>query len=170
MQSAGRYQRERRMKTNEILGVTDYEMDGGPMMMAGAGNRGGRNGFERQTVRASELSSPAQPGTFLRQFGQSDRDVIENANADASVPQVLAMMNGPFSQNLLHERSLLRKTISGGNGPSDMIDRLFLTILSRKPDLEEKRMVATQLEKRGKIAIQDVTWALVNTQQFIFTP
>jgi hypothetical protein len=32
--------------------------------------------------------------TTLREFGQSDRETIENANYDASVPQALAMMNG----------------------------------------------------------------------------
>ena len=33
-------------------------------------------------VRASELQSPAPAGHFLREFGQSDRDQIENANAE----------------------------------------------------------------------------------------
>ena len=35
-------------------------------------------------VRASELSSPAPDGHFLRTFGQSDRQLIENANDEAS--------------------------------------------------------------------------------------
>ena len=129
-----------------------------------------RNRMEQQFVRASELPSPAQNGHFLRQFGQSDREVIENANTEASVPQVLAMMNGQFSQNLLHERSMLRRTVSEGDGLTEMIDRLFLTVLSRKPDASERQIIAQQFKKRGKMAMQDITWALVNTQQFVFIP
>jgi len=161
------YQRERRIKTNEILGI---DQGGGEMMGASMMSPNPRNRMEQQFVRASELPSPAQNGHFLRQFGQSDREVIENANTEASVPQVLAMMNGQFSQNLLHERSMLRRTVSEGDGLTEMIDRLFLTVLSRKPDASERQIIAQQFKKRGKMAMQDITWALVNTQQFVFIP
>ncbi len=36
--------------------------------------------FNRDLVRASELPSPAPERTFLREFGQSDRETIENSN------------------------------------------------------------------------------------------
>jgi hypothetical protein len=39
--------------------------------------------------RAAELDSPAPRGHYLREFGQSDRDLIDNANYDASMPQAL---------------------------------------------------------------------------------
>ena len=34
-----------------------------------------------------ELQTPAQPGHFLQEFGQSDREIVDNANRDASVTQ-----------------------------------------------------------------------------------
>ena len=52
-----------------------------------------RERVSRETLRAAELESPAPRGHYLREFGQSDRETIENANHDASVPQGLAMMN-----------------------------------------------------------------------------
>ena len=47
----------------------------------------------RETARAVDLDSPARRGHFLRVFGQSDRDVIENASSHASVPQSLHLLN-----------------------------------------------------------------------------
>ena len=44
--------------------------------------------------RASELQTPAQPGHFLQEFGQSDREISDNANRDASVTQALTLLNG----------------------------------------------------------------------------
>ena len=41
----------------------------------------------KEFVRAAELDSPAPRGHYLREFGQSDRELIENANNEASVPQ-----------------------------------------------------------------------------------
>lgn len=40
-------------------------------------------------LRASELDSPAPRGHFLRTMGQSDRDFVENANLNSSIPQRL---------------------------------------------------------------------------------
>ena len=169
---AAKYQRERRAKTNAILGV---EPAGEYSMMMGGGNNnnsmaGRRSQVERRLVRASEQPSPAPPGTFLRQFGQSDREVIENANTEASIPQVLALMNGEYGQNMLNERGLLLQTIKEGETPTEKIDRLFVSILSRKPDPQEKKLVLEQLKERGRMGMVDIAWALLNTQQFIFIP
>ena len=49
---------------------------------------------QTEWLRASELESPAPRGHFLRTMGQSDRDFVENANPNASIPQALALMNG----------------------------------------------------------------------------
>ena len=51
--------------------------------------------YASQMVRASELKSPAPRGHFLREFGQSDRELIENANSDASVPPGFGIAERP---------------------------------------------------------------------------
>jgi len=38
-------------------------------------------------LRAAELESPAPRGHFLREMGQSDRDLVENANVAAGFPR-----------------------------------------------------------------------------------
>ena len=51
-----------------------------------------RKGLSSSWCRAAELQSPAPRGHFLREFGQSDRDIIENASTEASVPQALTLL------------------------------------------------------------------------------
>jgi hypothetical protein len=45
-------------------------------------------------VRSADLRSPAPNGHFLREFGQSDRELVENSNDEASVGQALMLLNG----------------------------------------------------------------------------
>jgi len=60
--------------------------------------------------RASELMSPAPAGHFLRQFGQSDRDQIENSNREPAVPQILSMMNGMIEKQIVKDPNTVLMT------------------------------------------------------------
>ena len=51
-------------------------------------------------MRASELRSPMPNGHFLRQFGQSNREVIENSSKDSDVTQILSILNAIEKTNL----------------------------------------------------------------------
>jgi hypothetical protein len=163
MMQQGRSRREVQKKTEAILG--------GGSEMSMMGQRPGGNSRTAFLVRASELSSPMRPGSFLRKFGQSDREVIENANAEASVPQILSMMNGQYSEMLLMENSKLRNSLgSSAHEPGAMLDKLFITLLSRRPDADEKALLFEQLYDNGKMGIANIAWAILNTKQFIFIP
>jgi hypothetical protein len=163
MMQQGRSRREVQKKTDAILG--------GGSEMSMMGQRPGGNSRTAFLVRASELSSPMRPGSFLRKFGQSDREVIENANAEASVPQILSMMNGQYSEMLLMEKSKLRNSLgSSAHEPGAMLDKLFITLLSRRPDADEKALLFEQLYDNGKMGIANIAWAILNTKQFIFIP
>ena len=61
-------------------------------------------------VRASELPSPAPSGHFLREFGQSERDIIQNGNRDSSVTQALLMLNGPLFNQLTAKNTQTRQS------------------------------------------------------------
>jgi hypothetical protein len=124
-------------------------------------------GFQRDLVRASELESPARPGHFLRQFGQSDRESIENASTEASVPQILTLINGPMFNQLVNRNSVLSRHVASANGPEEKAEVLFLSILSRRPTEKEKELVLPHLRKGGK-GTGDAIWALLNTRQFLF--
>jgi hypothetical protein len=125
-------------------------------------------GFSRDLVRASEVESPARPGHFLRQFGQSDRETIENANTEATVPQILTLLNGPMFNQLLNRNSVFAKNLANADSRDEKLDVIFLTILSRRPTEREKKITIDVVETDGPRAAADVVWALLNTRQFMF--
>lgn len=116
-------------------------------------------------LRASELESPAPRGHFLRTMGQSDRDFVENANPNASIPQALAFLNGDLltDQALLSRYSPVMHAVQRAGDGAEQVDAAFLALFSRKPTADEKaRWLST-----GK-DVQALIYTLLNTKQFIF--
>ena len=127
-----------------------------------------RRGISRNYLRAANLSSPAQPGHFLRQFGQSDRETIENAESAASVPQALTMMNSSLFETLTNRNSVLRRTVSQIEKPAERAEMIYLSILNRKPTSEEMEIVRQEAENRKEEIFLDLVFALLNNQEFFF--
>ncbi len=121
----------------------------------------------RNWVRSAELESPAPRGHYLREFGQSDRETIENANHEASVPQALAMMNGQLMPQILSRHSQLMLTVSKAVYPDDKVEAIYKTVLSRKPTPKEKE-IWMKAQDQGLTTMEDLVFSLLNTQQFIF--
>jgi len=106
-------------------------------------------------------------GHFLREFGQSDRNVIDNADASASIPQALAMMNHWFYGPLLG-RSALRDSLNAAATMDEKLERLFVSIRSREPSERERELLASARMDSGRRAIPSVMWSLLNTREFLF--
>jgi hypothetical protein len=182
-------QQLRRLNTEYKQGVDSMfgaSMDADPMMMSADtpqppvdrmerrtrkrdGMRRGRKErtLNAQFARASELPSPMHAGHFLREFGQSDRNVIDNADASASIPQALAMMNHWFYGPLLG-RSALRDSLNAAATMDEKLERLFVSIRSREPSERERELLASARMDSGRRAIPSVMWSLLNTREFLF--
>ncbi len=126
-----------------------------------------RERVNRSWLRAAELESPAPRGHYLREFGQSDRETIENANHEASVPQALAMMNGQLLPQMLSRYSQLMLTVNKAKYPDDKLEAAYMAILSRKPSQREKD-AWLKAQENGLTSMEDLIFSLLNTQQFIF--
>jgi len=120
------------------------------------------------TERASELPSPAKPGHFLRTFGQSDREMIENASDDATVPQALTMLNGPISEVVNNPASRLSVDLAAAKTMPEKMNILYLSLLSRLPTSEERAVLDQVAAERGNKALDDVTHALLAGTQFLY--
>ncbi|MDF1814428.1 MAG: DUF1549 domain-containing protein [Verrucomicrobiales bacterium] len=121
-----------------------------------------------QMARASELESPARRGHFLREFGQSDREVIENAAYHASVPQALNLLNGTIVEALTNQYAVFGSRIHSAGDAEEKIKMIFQAMLTREPTQREIELVKAEIEAKGEQAYESVVWALLNTQQFIF--
>lgn len=126
-----------------------------------------RSAQAREWPRAADLDSPAPRGHYLREFGQSDRDLIDNANSEASMPQALVLMNSELFQAITQRYTQLQLNLAAAKYPDDQADAVYLTLLSRKPTSAE-RAAWTKARQSGLDQIEDLIHALINTQQFIF--
>lgn len=125
--------------------------------------------FVRERMRrASELNQPAPAGHFLREFGQSDRELIENGSRDASVTQALAMLNGPILSAVTNRYSVLMRDMKGENF-EDRLETVYLTMLSRRPTPEEVSVFREAWSADPEMAtVSGIVWTMLNTRQFLF--
>jgi len=142
----GKARNQQRTVFAKLIMGPDFEVKS---LYGNSGNTYSKNerwkGFSSQIYRASELQTPAQPGHFLQEFGQSDREIADNANKHASVTQALTLLNGTFYGALFNKESPLMKKLSEAMNPQGKIKVLFLSILNREPTSDELKMCMAEL-------------------------
>jgi hypothetical protein len=121
-------------------------------------------------MRSADLKSPAPNGHFLREFGQSDRELVENANEDATVGQALMLLNGKTFINLLNPYTMISRVLRRAETSDQAIDSVYLALFSRKATAEEKAVLTPVVggEKPTVGGKGDVLWTALNTRQFYF--
>jgi hypothetical protein len=122
----------------------------------------GRN----EWVRAAELQSPAPRGHFLRELGQSDRDLVENSNGDASVSHALIFMNGGLVARTVSAMSPVILRVRSGPHPAAQLELACLTLFSRRPTPHESEVFEKAPPKAR--TPEALVHALLNTRQFLF--
>ncbi|MEK9773526.1 MAG: DUF1549 domain-containing protein [Opitutae bacterium] len=153
-------------------------MDKGEMMADMDRSSGSSQSYERRgtqtrdtnSLRASEVGHPAPAGHFIRQFGGSPRDQIQVSHKQASVDQVLAVMNGYVENNIIsNKNSSFMSKISKQSSMVDKINYAFKAILQRKPTTREMSDFTQSLKMIGEDDIhKDIVWVLLNSHEFLF--
>ncbi|EDM28419.1 hypothetical protein LNTAR_10901 [Lentisphaera araneosa HTCC2155] len=118
--------------------------------------------------RASELSSPSPRGHFLRDFGQSDRLSIQNANKSPTITQALNLMNGHVYRVLNNPHSLLGRKLHASKSTPESFELLYQAFFSRKPTTREWEILGKETKISKSEATKNVLWALLNSKQFTF--
>jgi len=108
---------------------------------------------------------------FVIAFGTDEGD--EATTFNGSIPQVLTMFNGDLIENAvaIGKGGFLHRVAAAPLNSTARIETLYLAALARKPSRTEldvaKRLVAAR--KGDAIgALQDVWWAVLNSNEFIF--
>ncbi|MBA63941.1 MAG: hypothetical protein CMJ76_16420 [Planctomycetaceae bacterium] len=117
--------------------------------------------------RASELPQPLPAGHFLRQFGQSDREIIGDGSTEGTVPQLLALFNGPITHIMLEAGSVVHREVMTAR-PNDRLTVVFLSILGRMPSDQERVACHKEIQENQAAGMGNVIWALLNTREFLF--
>jgi hypothetical protein len=135
------------------------------MMMASKSRPGPATGI----ARASELAAPAPVGHFLREFGQSDRELIGAATDEANVAQVLEIMNGHVEKMVVANNSAaVYDALKKGTTQADKTRYIYYAILSRPPSDDEMKMLMRDVIDGSEESYQNLVSALVSTHEFMF--
>jgi hypothetical protein len=95
----------------------------------------------------------------------SAEDGADPTEYQAGIPQVLRLMNAPQLNNARILQPLLRE----GKGQGEVIEKLYLTVLARRPRGEEIDRVTAYLNRNKddrRQALAGVLWALMNSSEF----
>ena len=108
---------------------------------------------------------------FNRAFGTDEGQ--ESTTFNGTIPQVLMMFNGEMVRQAISstQGSLIDSLTDSNKRYSDSVEHLFLATLARKPNGKEKSMATAFLNAQNrnqKEALKDVSWVLLNTNEFIF--
>jgi hypothetical protein len=123
-------------------------------------------------VRAIQLPDPGLRSYFLTMFGRSERVTACacERSGEVTMPQLLHLQNG---DSVVHKigggDGRLAALLKSGASDEQVIEELFLTTLSRKPNAEALAVVKKSLaqEKRDEV-FRDLFWALLNSKEFAF--
>jgi hypothetical protein len=114
-------------------------------------------------------------GRWIRQFSQAfgTDENDESTTFNGSIPQALTLMNGELIRLATSDRrgSMLKKVIDDPKmDNAQKIRHLYLAGLSRLPTKKELAISNELLVARkgnASQALQDIWWAVLNTNEFI---
>jgi hypothetical protein len=123
--------------------------------------------------RSIALADGSIRSAFLEIFGRSPRDtgLASERSTQASAAQRLYLLNSSDVQRKLQQSTKLQALFRRQGDAREMIDTLYLTILSRFPTEQELGVVrdysqAAGANRRG--VAQDLAWALINSAEFCY--
>jgi len=108
-------------------------------------------------VRSSHIFE-GRNANFLREFGRSDRELIETGNEQPNITQILNLMNGNVTQALQNPNGYV------ANQAKDMkrelgMNIIFISYIGRAPNDKERELLKDA-------SYEDVVWILINSHEF----
>jgi hypothetical protein len=123
-------------------------------------------------ARAVQIANGATSTYFLNTFGRAQRATVCacEASTDPSLSQALHLINGDATNGKIQQGQLIQQLKKEGLDQNQIIERLFVRCLSRKPTAKEvedlgKLVAAAPNEIQG---LEDVFWVVLNSREFIF--
>ncbi|MCH2208388.1 MAG: DUF1549 and DUF1553 domain-containing protein [Lentisphaerales bacterium] len=98
-------------------------------------------------------------------YGASTRELIDGANTEPNIPQILYMMNGKPEDALIRAKTYLNKVLAKVKGRKKY-ELLWLATLNRPMNSMESRL--TSRNSRDPDTFGNVMWALLNSNEFRF--
>jgi hypothetical protein len=117
-------------------------------------------------VADGSITSP-----FLALFGRSARATgMENERINKLSPsQWLHMLNSGHIRAKLEQGPKLKAILTSGGKPEQVVEDLYLTILSRRPTADEVKnaLAYGAAARKNRNDWVDIAWSLINTTEFL---
>jgi len=117
-------------------------------------------------MRSSEQPTPYKAGSFMRQFGASDRLTPDAASTQASIPQALTLLNGNEVNRVTDGKGKLATAMRDAQSDSQRLDALFLTIYGIRPTDEEQQKYQALTNTAAEL--RALARAMMNSKRFLF--
>jgi hypothetical protein len=123
-------------------------------------------------ARAVQIADGATSNYFLTTFGRATRETACSCEVkmEPTLSQALHLLNGDTTNNKIQQGGLIAQWLKDGLEPPQIIERLYIRTLTRKPLYEEQASLQ-QLFGEGqnvKPVLDDIFWALLNSREFVF--
>ncbi len=126
-------------------------------------------------ARAVQIADGNTSNYFLTTFGRATRATVCSCEVkmEPNLSQALHLLNGDTTHRRIRQGKLVEELLAEGKTPAEVIDRLYLTTLTRHPtDIEREKLLAAvaEAEKPPQVreTLEDIFWALLNSKEFIF--
>jgi len=130
--------------------------------------------FIPEDQRSIVLADGSITSSFLELFGRPPRDtgLESERNNRPSAAQRLHLLNSSHIQRKIEQGPKLLSLMQSRRKPLELVDELYLTILSRYPTREELKVIAARAPGpgggRGREGFVDLAWALFNSAEFLY--
>ncbi len=116
-----------------------------------------------------QLAKTAWLGQFARNMGTDEGDEADHFRGD--IGQNIIVMTGPLMQRAtsIESDTVLRQVIDSQMSDDEKVEHLFLASVARRPTSRELQLVRQLFvdPPRSADALQDIWWALLNSNEFI---
>jgi hypothetical protein len=130
--------------------------------------------FIPEEHRSIELADGSITSQFLEMFGRPARDtgLESERNNEPTDAQRLHLLNSSHIQNKIERGPRFNQLFKAAGGDKGrLVNMLYLNILSRFPTEGEMSAADGYFQTKGvnnRQAASDLTWALINTKEFLY--
>jgi len=123
-------------------------------------------------ARAVQIADGNTGSYFLTTFGRATRETVCSCEVkmEPNLGQALHLINGENVHGKIKQGGVVKRLLSEGHSPQQVVAELYLRCLSRPPTEQESKAIEEQLggatDPAG--ALEDVFWALLNSREFVF--
>ncbi len=129
--------------------------------------------FIPDDMRAIALPDGSIASPFLELFGRAARDtgLESERNNRLTAAQALHLLNSSHVQRKIEQSRLVQTLTQSKSQPREIVNGLYLAVLSRFPTENEQSLVAAQFQNPGnknREVAADLAWALLNSAEFLY--